>query len=529
MAYSVLITDSVDPICVDMLKQKGIEANVQLKKSPDELKELAKTADGWIIRSGTTITGDLIEAAKKLRVIGRAGVGVDNVDLDTATRKGVLVINAPDGNTISTAEHTCAMLMAIARHIPQASASLASGKWDKKRFTGSELNEKTLGIVGLGKIGRTVAERMKGFEMVILGYDPLVTPDVAERLGVKLVPLDELFAESDFITFHTPLNDATRGILNRESLKKCKKGVRVINCARGGIIDEQALAEALESGQVGGAALDVYSKEPPPPELVNLLKQPNLVATPHIAASTEEAQEKVAIQITEQVIKALNGEPVNSPVNGMAIKMAAQPEVQPYLRLVEKLGQIVSQLGETNLEKVSVRCIGDVPRRYTEVLAIAAVMGVIGRWHSEPVNLINAPYLAEQMGLKIEEQRDTSKGHYTNLVEVAVEGTWGGHEVAGTVFENGDLRLVRVDGFWLEVRPEGHLLLYRNVDRPGMLAAVGSVLADNSINIGALALGRTGKGSMALTAISVDEDIPEAVLKQIEGVEGVESVRIVNL
>ncbi|HET6568019.1 MAG TPA: phosphoglycerate dehydrogenase [Rhodothermales bacterium] len=529
MAYSVLITDSVDPVCIDMLKQKGVEANVQLKKSPEELKELAKTADGWIIRSGTTITGDLIEAATKLKVIGRAGVGVDNVDLETATRKGVLVINAPDGNTISTAEHTCAMLMALARHIPQASASLASGKWEKKKFTGSELNEKTLGIVGLGKIGRTVAERMKGFGMQILGYDPLVSPDVAERLGVKLVSLDELFAESDFITFHTPLNDATRGLLNRETLKKCKKGVRVINCARGGIIDEQALAEGLESGQVGGAALDVYSKEPPPPELENLLKQPNLVATPHIAASTEEAQEKVAIQITDQVIKALNGEPVNSPVNGMAIKMAAQPEVQPYLQLVEKLGQIVGQLGDQNLVKITVRCVGDVPRRYTEVLSIAAVMGVIARWRSEPVNLINAPYLAEEMGLQIEEQRDTSKGHYTNLVEVTVEGKRGSHEVAGTVFENGDLRLVRVDGFWLEVRPEGHLLMYRNVDRPGMLSAVGSVLAENNINIGALALGRTGKGSMALTAISVDEDIPDAVLDQIEGVEGVESVKVVNL
>ncbi len=529
MAYSVLITDSVDPVCIDMLKENGIEANVQLKKSHDELKELAKTADGWIIRSGTTITGDLIEAAKNLKVIGRAGVGVDNVDLTTATRKGVLVINAPDGNTISTAEHTCAMLMALARHIPQASASMREGKWDKKRFTGSELYEKTLGIVGLGKIGQAVAERMKGFGMRLIGFDPLLSPEVAERIGVKLVTMDEIFAESDFITMHTPLNEATRGLFNRETLKKCKKGVRLVNCARGGIIDEAALLEALESGQVGGAALDVFSKEPPPPELEALLKHPNLIATPHIAASTAEAQEKVAIQITEQVILALNGQPVSSPVNRMEIKMAASPEVQPYLTLADKLGQIVGQLSSGPLERISIRCVGDIPRRYTDVLSIAAVKGVMGRWTNEPVNLINAPFLAEEMGLRIEEQRGTAKGHYTNLIEITLEGPDGSHEVAGTVFENQDLRLVRLDDFWLEVRPEGNLLFYRNVDRPGMLAAVGSVLAENNINIGALALGRSGKGSMALTAISVDEDIPEAVEQRIAGVEGVESVRVVSL
>jgi D-3-phosphoglycerate dehydrogenase / 2-oxoglutarate reductase len=529
MPHTVLITDSVDPVCVDMLTQKGINASVQLKKSPQELKELGRTASGWIIRSGTTITADMIETADQLKVIGRAGVGVDNVDLEAATRKGVLVINAPDGNTMSTAEHTCAMLMSLARHIPQASSSLAGGKWEKKAFTGSELFEKTLGIVGLGKIGRTVAERMKSFGMRLIGFDPMVSPEVAERLDVKLVSMEEIFRESDFITMHTPLNDATRNLFNKESLKKCKKGVRLVNCARGGIINEADLLEALQSGQVGGAALDVFSKEPPPPELEALLKHPNVIATPHIAASTEEAQEKVAIQITEQVILALNGQPVNSPVNGMAIKMAAHPEVQPYLELADRLGQIAGQLIDGQLERISVRCTGDVPRRYTEVLSIAAVKGVIGRWRSEPVNLINAPYLAEEMGLAIEEQRDTAKGHYTNLIELVLTTGSGTREVAGTIFDAGDSRLVRVDDYWIEVRPEGHLLFYRNVDRPGMLASVGSALADANINIGALALGRTGKGSKALTVVSVDEAIPEPVLKKIGSMEGVESVRAVHV
>jgi D-3-phosphoglycerate dehydrogenase len=529
MAQSVLITDAVDQVCVDMLEQSGIEARVQLKRSPEELQELARSADGWIIRSGTKITAELIEAGEQLKVIGRAGVGVDNVDLEAATRKGVLVINAPDGNTISTAEHSCAMLMALARRIPQANASLASGKWDRKTFTGSELYEKTLGIVGIGKIGRAVAERMKGFGMTLVGYDPVLSDEVAGRLGVRLVALEELYRLSDFITIHTPLNDATRGLFNRDTLAQCKRGVRIVNCARGGIVDEEALLEALESGQVGGAALDVYSQEPPPAALEQLIRHPNVVATPHIAASTEEAQEKVAKQVTEQVIHALRGEPVLTPVNGLAIRMAAQREVQPYLHLADQLGRIAGQLSDGHLRSVTVKCTGDVPRRYTEVLTVAALKGVLGRWKSEPVNLINAPLLAEEMGLRVEEQRGTAAGTYASLVEIALETDAGRRVVAGTVFGTDDPRLVRVDGYSFEVRPEGRILFYNNVDRPGMLAAVGGILADANLNIGALALGRTGRGAQALTAVSVDEDIPPAVLRQISALEGVESVRLVSV
>jgi len=526
---SVLITDAVDAVCIDLLKANGIAAEVHLKRSPEELESLAAEATGWIIRSGTRITAALIDAAPKLKVIGRAGVGVDNIDLEAATRRGILVINAPDGNTISTAEHTVAMLMALARHIPSANASLWAGKWERKTFLGSELYEKTLGIVGIGKIGQAVAERMRGFGMQVMGFDPVLSTDVAERLGITLVPLEEIFERSDFITVHTPLNDATRGLLNQETLARCKPGVRVVNCARGGIVDEGALLAALESGHVAGAALDVYSIEPPPAALQALLQHPNIVATPHIAASTDEAQVKVARQVTEQVIHALKGEPVQSAVNAMAIRMASQREVQPYLALADRLGQIVGQLGEGHLTRMLVKGHGEIPHRYLDVLTIAAVKGILSHLQSGPVNLVNASVLAASMGLKVDQQIYHAEGGYTNLIEVVLETDGGRRRVAGTIFGADDPRVVRVDDYWLEVRPEGWMLFYQNVDRPGMLAHVGRILAEDGINIGALALGRTGKGSMALTAISVDSRIPDPVLRQIAALQGVGSVRLLHV
>ncbi len=530
MGQTVLITDAVSPVCIELLEQGGFKVNLQLKKTQEELKVLAGEADGWIIRSGTQITPELIEAANGLQVIGRAGVGVDNVNLDAATRKGILVINAPDGNTVSTAEHTCAMLLALARHIPQANASLAGGAWERKSFTGAEVEEKVLGVIGIGKIGRAVAHRMQSFGMKILGFDPVLSKEAAERLGIELVGLDELFSRSDFITVHTPLNDATRGIIGTATLAKCKRGVRIVNCARGGIVDEKALLAALESGQVGGAALDVYSQEPPPEGLEDLLRHPNVVATPHIAASTGEAQEKGARQITEQVILALKGEPVSTAVNALAIKMAGHSEVQPFLRLAEKLGRIARQLSNGMLKKVRVSCQGDVPHRYADVLSIAVLKGILDDVLSEPVNLINASVLAESMGLEIEEQRGSSPGSFTNLIEVTLETADGTRHVGGTVFGSDDPRLVRVDEYNVEVKLEGRLLFYKNVDRPGMVAAVGGILAESEINIGVLQLGRAGgRGGMALTALSVDEDISDDVVRQIEALDGVQGVKLVYL
>lgn len=530
MSKTVLITDRVDPICMELLEEHGFTPEMQLDVSDGELQEAVARAQGWIVRSGTTVTEDLINAGQELQVIGRAGVGVDNIDLEAATRKGLLVINAPDGNTISTAEHTCAMLMTMARDIPQAHASLAGGKWERKRFMGSEVYDKTLGIVGVGKIGREVAKRMAGFGMTVIGHDPVLSEDVAERLDVELVSLEELCERSDFITVHTPLNDSTRGLFDHAQLRQCKEGVRVVNCARGGIIDEDALFDALESGQVAGAALDVYSEEPPPPALERLISHPRVVSTPHIAASTDEAQAKVARQITEQVIRALEGQSVHTPVNAMTLRMAGKREVQPYLQLADQLGQVAGQLADGPLQEVTVRCYGEAPHRYAEVLTVAALKGVLARWVDTPVNLINAPVLAEENGLRVEEQRATTADGFSNQIEVVLTAEHEQRLVAGTLFATDDPRLVRVDEFdGLEVRPTGSMLFYQNEDRPGMLAAVGAILAEAGINIGALALGRRSKGATALTVINVDEPVSSALRDRIAEVEGVRGVRTVSV
>jgi D-3-phosphoglycerate dehydrogenase / 2-oxoglutarate reductase len=525
----VLITDPLSPLAPEMLAKAGHEADVQIGRSPEELRGLLADADAWLIRSGTRVTGDLLEAAPRLKVIGRAGVGVDNVDLVAATRRGILVINAPEGNTISTAEHTCAMIMALARQIPQAHMSLAGGAWERKRFAGSELEGKTLAVVGLGKIGGTVASRMRAFNMHLLGFDPIISPDAAERLGVTLVQMDELFERADIITVHTPLNDATRNLIDSEALQRCRKGVWIVNCARGGIVDEAALLDALESGHVGGAALDVFSQEPPGADLQALLRHPRVVVTPHIAASTGEAQEKVALQVVDGVIDALAGRPVATPVNAGAIRAAAQPEARPFIELADRLGQVAAQMSEGALQRVLVRCSGEVARRYADVLTVSALRGVMSYWRDVAVNLINAPVLAHEAGLQVEEQRASEPGDFTNLVEVQLDATGGSRVVKGTVFEESDARLVEVDGFRFEVRLEGYILLYRNVDRPGMVAAVGSILADENINIASLALARTGPGQEAVSAFSVDDDISRPVLDQIAAIDGVTDVHFVRL
>ncbi len=529
MSQKVLITDSIAPVCAMLLTEQGIEVDIRLKQSPEALAEIVDQYHGWIIRSGTRINADLLEAAKQLRVVGRAGVGVDNVDLEAATKRGVLVLNAPDGNTISTAEHTCAMLLALSRHISQADASLTEKKWERKKFMGAEVYGKTLGIIGVGKIGRAVAQRMQGFGMHTIGFDPVLSEETAEKMGIELVPLDEVYARSDYITTHTPLNDATRGMLNRDTLRQCKPGIRLVNCARGGIIDEGDLLDAIEAGHVAGAALDVYSQEPPGAALASLVSHPRVVTTPHIAASTEEAQEKVARQVTEQVINALQGRPVQTPVNSMAIKMAAQHEVQPYLRLAEILGSALSQLSEGSMRRLTVRCCGELTQRYAEILTIGALKGILDRWHTEPVNYINARTLAEQAGLQIEVRLLPSAGNFTNLLDITLESDQRSRRIAGAVFGREDVRIVQVDGYDFEVHPHGCILFYANKDRPGMLAAVGHRLAQAEINIGALALGRKGPGSIALTAVSVDQEIPQHVLDDIAQIEDVDDIKVVYL
>ncbi len=529
MAAHVLITDNLDPVCIEILEASGYKTEVRVGATHDELRELAREAQAWIVRSGTRITGDLVEGAPKLQVIGRAGVGVDNIDVDAATRKGVLVINAPDGNTISTAEHTCAMILASVRRIPQAASSVKEGRWDRKSFMGAEVYEKTIGIVGVGKIGQAVAQRMRPFGVRLVGYDPVLSGEVADRLGVTLVSMEELFAQSDIITVHTPLTDATRGLINASTLERCRYGIYIVNCARGGIVDEQDLLDALESGKVAGAALDVYSSEPPEPELRGLLEHPRVVATPHIAASTGEAQTKVARQVTEQVVQSLKGLPVTAAVNALAIRMAGRREVRPYVRLSEILGRIAAQLFDGHVDRVSIRVFGSTPAAHLDVLSVAALKGMFSVLVTGPVNLVNAPVLAEETGLGVEELTLSSGEGYTNLIEVQLDCGSLSRRVAGTLFGEDDIRLVRIDDFALEVRPLGYMLVYENMDRPGVLAGVGGVLANAGINIAAMALGRRGKGEQALTAIDLDDEVPQDVLQLVNGVDGVQNAKLIRV
>ena len=527
MSPSILITDPIEQSAIDILTAEGFTVVHRPGISPDELKAVIGEYDALIVRSGTTVTADIISRADHLRVIGRAGTGVDNVDVEAATRRGILVMNVPGGNTISTAEHTVALLLALARNIPSAVNSLKEGKWERKRFTGIELYGKTIGIIGLGKVGREVAVRCKAFGMNVIGYDPILATDVATKLGVELVSLNELYARSDIITVHTPLTDETRGMISDAEIARCKSGVLFVNCARGGIIDEGALLRGLESGKVAGAALDVFSAEPPKGN--PLVAHPRVVATPHLGAATGEAQEKVAVMIARQVADALRDRSIVGAVNLPDPSIAGRKDLLPYLKLAEKLGSLLSQLMHGALKHLTVTTSGEALSGATRAIRIALLKGALDRLLSGPVNYINAPVIAQEMGIDILERHEEQSKRYSSLISVEYLSDNERRSFAGTVFGSEDLRITSIDGFPLEIRPEGHLLIYSNIDRPGMLAAVGAVLAKAQINIAGVALGRYSAGGEALVVMSVDSEIPADVLSEIGSVNGVEKVRLVKL
>ncbi len=495
MAMKVLIADQIDKVCSDVFRSEGFEVIESPGLSLPALKEAVSDVDALVVRSATQVTAEVLTAGRSLKVVGRAGAGVDNIDADAATRRGIVVMNTPGRNTVSTAEHTMSMLLSLSRNIPQAFDSLRRGEWDRKRFVGTELQGKTIGIIGLGKIGREVAVRCQSFGLITIGFDPVLAGDVAAKLNIELVALEELYARSDFITVHTPLNDETRGLINDSALERCKQGVRLINCARGGIIDEGALLKGLESGKVAGAALDVFVEEPPRENL--LLKNPRVIATPHLGASTEEAQEKVARQIAVQI--------------------------------AEKLGSLAAQLAGGKLKRISITTAGPSVTQSGELISAAVLKGVLSHHLTEPVNLINAPILAKEMGVVMSERKEADGGSYTNLIKVEYESAQGKRIAAGTVFGNSHPRIVRVDEYYLEILPEGNLLFYRNIDRPGMLASVGATLAAAGINIGGLALGRDNPGERAVTIVNIDTPIPPTVLKNLEKIDGVFEVKQVKL
>jgi D-3-phosphoglycerate dehydrogenase len=518
----ILISDHLEQRGIEILEAEGYTVQYKPGIPREELESMVRDSDALVVRSSTAVDARLINLGAQLKVIGRAGTGVDNIDVDAATRRGILVMNTPGGNTISAAEHTISMMLSLARNIPQAHMSTTKGGWDRKRFVGMEVYEKTIGIVGLGRIGREVAQRCLGLGMRVIGYDPVLQEDAALKLQIELVSLAEVFRRSDFITFHTPLTPDTQGLLNERTLAQCKKGVRIINCARGGIIDEEALLRSLVSGHVGGAALDVFEVEPP--RNTQLLSHERVIVTPHLGASTEEAQEKVAVQIAHQVVDALEERAFVGVVNASSRELSVREELKPYLTLAEKLGMLAAQTLPGKLRGLALIAKGELVSESLDLLKAGLLKGLLSHLHHDPVNLINAPVLAREMGLTVQELKEGS-------AEGFVRYDAGGEvrEIAGTVFGASSVRLVQLDGFPVEVNPSGYLLSYRNIDRPGMLAKVGSILAARNVNIAGVSLGRSAMGATALTVMNLDSGIDPETRKQLCSLEGVSDVRVMYL
>ena len=524
---TILITDDVDRQCVDILEAEGFRVEYHPALGPAEILKAVEPVEGLIVRSRSRVTSHVLEAGKKLKVVGRAGAGVDNIDVAAATRHGIIVMNTPGGNTISTAEHTLSMMLALARNIPQANQSLREGKWERSAFVGTELYGKTLGVIGLGKVGSEVSRRASAFGMKIVAFDPAQSEEMAGKVNAQLVGLPDLLRQSDFITLHSPLIPETKGLIGKESLALCKHGVRIINCARGGIVDEAALLGALESGAVAGAALDVFEQEPP--SNTPLIRHPNVVVTPHLAASTEEAQEKVAIQIARQVADFLQGRGVSGSVNADSISLGLKDELRPFLLLGEKLGRLVAQLKDGKLKSVTVSASGEPLGEFLPALGAAVLKGAFEGVLDEPVNYLNAPVIARERGIGVQLVRESALLRYAQVLSVRYQTEKESRHFSGTLFGEKDLRIVGIDGFHFEMNPDGHLILYSNIDRPGMLAAVSSLLARAHINIAGLSLGRFESGSRALTVISIDTPAPEAVLKEIALLDGVSDVKMITL
>lgn len=525
----VLVADDVSELGIRKLSEtEGVSITRKTGLSEDELTQEIGDYDALVVRSQTKVTARVLEAAQRLKVIGRAGVGVDNIDLAAATKKGVIVLNAPDGNTISAAEHTFAMLMAVSRHIPQSQASIFAGKWDRKSYVGVELRNKTLSIIGMGRIGAEVAKRAQAFEMQVLGYDPFLTEERAKEIGVVRVSLDEAIAQADFITVHTPLTKDTRHLLNDEAFARMKDGVRLVNCARGGIIDEAALVRALEMGKVAGVALDVFEQEPVKPEHP-LLQFKNVVVTPHLGASTVEAQVNVAIDVAEEVGRVLAGLPFRNAVNLPALSADQKAVLEPFLELGEQLGLFAAQLVQGAVSELEIVYAGQLAEQNVSFLTRTVLKGLLGYRYSDEVNYVNAPFLAEQAGIVVREVRQPKSKVFTNVISLVLKADDGDHRVVGTLNNGFGPRIVEIDGYSLDVSPKGNILFTRHVDQPGMIGRIGTLLGDAQVNIAAMQVGRKESGGQAVMALSVDKAIPQGVVEEISAVQGITFVRAIDL
>jgi D-3-phosphoglycerate dehydrogenase len=515
----VLIADKMDGRAAAIFRERGIHVDEKPGLTPDELAAIIGDYDGLAVRSSTRINAEAMDAAlPRLKVIGRAGIGVDTIDVPAASARGIVVMNTPFGNSITTAEHAIAMLFALAREIPDANESTQAGRWEKNRFMGVELSGKTLGLVGCGNIGSIVADRAHGLKMKVVAYDPFLSPERAVELGVDKVELNELLARADFITLHTPLTDQTRGILSREALAKTKPGVRIVNCARGGLIDEAALKDALDSGHVAGAALDVFAVEPATES--PLFGTRGLICTPHLGASTTEAQVNVAIQIAEQMADYLLLGGITNAVNVPSLSAEEAPRLRPYMALAEKLGRLVGQIAGTEIRSIDVEVEGAAAELNIKPITGAVLAGVMRSW-SDTVNMVNAPYLAKERGIAVREIRNEAEGDYHTLVAVSVGTEHGEKRVEGTLFGNRAPRLVNIFGVPVEAELAGQMIYIVNTDAPGFIGALGTKLGENRLNIATFNLGRRAAGGEAVALVAVDDPITAEVAQQLHELPGV--------
>ncbi len=524
----VFIADDVNDEKLAPLRDAGIEVVKETKLPPEELAKRIKDADGVIVRSATKITAELMDKAKKLRVIGRAGVGVDNIDVAAATERGIVVMNAPDGNTITTAEHTMALLVSLARNVPQASAKLQAGTWDKKSFVGVELNGKTLGIIGLGRIGKHVAKIGKGFGMRIFAYDPFISEDQANDLGIEIGELDAVFAEADFLTIHTPVTDETRGIIGKAAFSKMKKGVRIVNCARGGLVDEVALLEAVEDGTVAGAALDVFDVEPLDKESP-LLKNPRIITTPHLGASTTEAQEGVALTVAEQIRDYLLSGELRNAVNAPSLAAEDLKFLKPFIDLADSLGRFQTQvLDKEAVSSVNIDYSGALTEKDVAPVTRAFISGLLKNVSSR-INQVNAIHIAEERGIDVttsykQVEKTSNFDICTRVATKNAEQT-----VCGKVYDDGKGRITRIGDFLIEAVPHGHMLFTKSKDVPGVIGKIGTLLGENNVNIARFYLARNEEGGEALAVVEIDSEIENSVLEKLKEVDSVMTARQVRL
>lgn len=524
----ILVSDNLSEMGVNILKDAGFKVDVKTGMSPDELKACIADYHGIVIRSATKLTSDIIAAADNLRVIGRAGSGLDNVDKPAASKKGIVVMNTPGGNTITTAEHTVSLMVSLARNIPQATASMKAGKWDKKKFKGVELFGKTLGVVGLGQIGTQVAKRAQGLEMEVLAYDPFLSEDKAAEMGVEKLSIEEIFRRADFITFHTPLTDETRNLVNRKSIKTMKDGVRLINCARGGIIDEGDLYEALKSGKVAGAAFDVFITEPTTSD-EKLFELDNFICTPHLGASTDEAQINVAVAVAEQIVDYLKHGTIRNAVNFPSIPKEDIPKLSPYIRLAEGLGNFAAQVFGKGLTGMTLEFGGDAAELKTEPVTIAAIKGVLDPILQETVNFVNAPFIAKDRGIETKVTTSSEAGDYHSILTLTLMDKEKSMSVSGTLYGRKDPRIVMVDNFPVEILPEGDILVVYNNDKPGVIGSIGTLLAEHKTNIAWMHFGRKSAGGLAISVVAVDSKLSDELLDKLRALPNILSARQVHL